>query len=157
MPEFGKETLFSTLGNAKLVKWIKAPTAAGPCSITGNVSFPVSSNRSRRPKPFRASPGRRLERRKLRIPQALPHAVSGRNHSPVGEAQCSRLGERFALQLFAGIRTEQLCRAREGDRRPLQWSDQDEPTNLRDLLPASARITPERTIYAERRLQAPPN
>lgn len=121
--ELGADVLFSSLSRARLVETIKAPDSywnryarkrAVRCLITKAIELDA----------VKVDPlaGWKFED----APKATPHTLSTETAQAIMEHvfhERHELVPAFALQLFAGIRTEELCRETADGRRPLDWKD----------------------------------
>lgn len=119
----GPETIFSSLSRAKLIAFIKEPDSYwNRYGRKRAVSCLIS--KARELEAIRLNP---LEGWKFEdAPKATPHILTIEatqrilEHTLAGRPE---LVASFALQLFAGVRTEELCREEKDGRRPLKWED----------------------------------
>lgn len=119
---FGADTLFSALSKAQLIQFIKAPESywvrygrkrAVSCLITKARELDAIGSNPLEGWQFEDAP------------KATPHVLTNAEVQRLMEhtlAVRPELIPSFALQLFAGIRTEELCRDEEG-KRALTWED----------------------------------
>jgi integrase len=144
--ELGAESLFSTLGKAVLLKFIKSDTESywnrygrkriTSCLITKAIEMEA----------LKVSPlvGWKFEEAK----KSRPHFLTLADVTTIlqyAEAHKPELVPAFALQLFAGIRTEELCRNAVNDKRPLEWKDITFGTRI-DLGPEVTKTGDRRVI-----------
>lgn len=120
---FGAETLFSALPKARLIEFIKEPGSYW--------------NRYGRKRVVRCliSKARELDAIKVdpldgwkfeKAPKSTPHTLHFEEVQKIMEHVLATRPEFvpcFALQLFAGIRSEELCRPDEKGKRALRWED----------------------------------
>lgn len=142
----GADTLFSSLSRATLIGVIKEPNSywnragrkrALSCLIT----------KARELGAIRTNPldGWTFED----APKSTPHTLSNETAQSILEhvlAKRHDLLPCFALQLFAGIRTEELCRPDEDGRRALRWEDLTPGSKIE--VPVEVSKTKDRRVIA---------
>ena len=123
LTELGADTLFSTLTKGVLLRFIKNDGSywnrygrkrIASCAIT----------KAQEMEAIKVSPldGWQFER----LAKTTPHYLKTDDAEIIlayAQQHAPELLPSFALQLYAGIRTEELCRTAVDNKRPLQWSD----------------------------------
>jgi hypothetical protein len=120
---FGGDVLMASLGRAQWLSWIKSSESywnrygmkrAASCLISTALEREVIDKSPLAGWKFEEAPKKRPHFLDLEQVTKVMTSVS---------TEAPELLPAFALQLWAGIRTEELCRASKDGRRALQWSD----------------------------------
>lgn len=121
--DLGATTVFSALSKGRLLKFIKAPDSYWSRYARKRL-VSVLISKARELEAIKVNPldGWKFED----APKKTPHTLKLWEIEAILEFTLKERPElvaSFALKLFAGIRTEELCRTPSGTKRPLSWDD----------------------------------